>query len=867
MRKVLLSCLLVMVGVCTLAAQNSEWYFNKPIKDIRFTGIERVAITELEGVIKPFIGKPLTEAILLDIQRRLYALEFFDYILPDAIPADDTKSAVIINFTVQERPTVSDIQFRGNSGLRTTELLNELTIKTGSVVSKAKINLDEESLRKFYLKSGFAAAEITSSLEESKPSNDPKKKNSKILVFNIKEGYKNSIRKIQFSGNQFASESTLRGLLKSKEQALFEPGTFMDENLELDKQAIIKYYHDNGFVDAKIVDIKKTVEDVAKDKRSYLTLVYYLSEGEQWNLGTISVSGNELFSTEQLTALIRSKPGTLVNLNRVQSDYQAIADQYYQNGYINNSIDIQEKRNPETKTVDYEIKIVERGRAYVENIIIRGNNKTKLNTILRELPFETGDVFSAKRIREAMLNLTNKRFFTNTGIVPETPAGSAPGLYDLILNLTEANTIDFRIGFAITGSTDFPLSGFLRLSDSNFLGNGQEVAAELNLSPTEQKVTASFTDPWLFGPNWSGGINLSFDRAKISGVPQDILGPTFTGMDSDGPLGVPDPYTGQYVYPDGHYFVGVPTQAQIDDNGLKTDYEYAGSISGIPSEYLMSYINWDINLGVNTGQLIRTPAGRFIWTVFGSTGLNLVEYDASKYRPWSQSLRENYNQFLFQNRLGFSLKLDKRDITYDPSSGYMVSETLTLAGGFLSGSRHYISTETKLEGYVTLWDVPISDTANFKTVLASGTSLTFLLPQFNGSFIAEESLLYTNMMTIARGWPQKTNGQALFNSWLELRTPIIPGTLSFDLYGEAVSLSTDRDKLFDGSPSSLKDHWMFGFGAGIRVLNPSLPIRLYIAKRFGLDGVGGITWQGGNLGKGTDPTSGVDIIFAFSLVN
>jgi len=72
MRVRLLVLVLLISG--TVFAQDSDWYVNKPIKEVSFVGLERVSKSELNGIVSPFIGKPLTDEVLLDMQRRLYAL-------------------------------------------------------------------------------------------------------------------------------------------------------------------------------------------------------------------------------------------------------------------------------------------------------------------------------------------------------------------------------------------------------------------------------------------------------------------------------------------------------------------------------------------------------------------------------------------------------------------------------------------------------------------------------------------------------------------------------------------------------------------------------------------------------------------------
>lgn len=81
--KRLLSILLILTAVTlNLAAQSSEsWYLNKPIEDIRFEGLSHVKLSDLKGITQQYVGQTLTEGRLIDLQSKLYALNFFNAFL------------------------------------------------------------------------------------------------------------------------------------------------------------------------------------------------------------------------------------------------------------------------------------------------------------------------------------------------------------------------------------------------------------------------------------------------------------------------------------------------------------------------------------------------------------------------------------------------------------------------------------------------------------------------------------------------------------------------------------------------------------------------------------------------------------------
>jgi len=877
----LIVVLIVLVGSCapvfaqqTQTPQQSstaDWYMNKPIQKIEFTGLKTVRQSELQGIIDQYVGKQFTDALFLDLQRKLYALGYFEEIIPRAVKADPQGSAVVLQFQVVERPIVNQVVVKGNQHVQTSDILNVVLLKSGDIITQAKIRLDEDAILNLYKQRGYPNATVSGTTEKNSTGETN-------VVFSVKEGFETVIKSIQFSGNTFVSASTLRGVIKSKEQSLFNSGVYQEPLLEQDKQAIEKYYQDRGYIDAKVTDIAKSYKPDTANQRSYVTLTYYVSQGEQWTYGGIKFQGNSIFTSEKLGTFFNIQVGSVLDKSKVDDGYNQVANLYASNGYIFNQINLQEQRDAATHTISYVMKIVELNRAHIENIIIKGNTKTKDFVIRRELPFEVGDIFSAGKIREGLRNLTNLQYFTS--ITPETPQGSAPGLMNLVLNVVEANTANIQFGLSFGGNTSFPISGQLSWQDSNFEGLGESLGASLNVSPAEQTLTLNFLQPWLFGYRWSAGVNFSFDRALITGVPQDLLYPQFTSTSATN--AVPDPFTGAYVftaqtsYNGKTYAAGAPfpdpvntpaAQTLISNGTIETDYQYAGGTSAsIPSNYLMQYWNWNISLGANTGYRFQTVAGTLGLGTGLSTTLNYVYYNDAVYRPFDEALRQSHLNWAFTNKWSFTTYLDTRDYTLSPSSGYYLREDLTLAGGFLFGTSQFVNTSTTAEMYLTLWNLPVSDSWSWKMVLAAHSSLGVLLPQFwvpssaaaNGNPYVPNATdqLYIDGMFVGRGWP-RTAGQALWDNWLELRMPVLPQIMWFDMFFEGASQWSSYNKMNLGDISNFK----FTFGAGIRFTIPQFPIRLYIAKRFQVVN-NQVQWEQGSLFNNGSATGGVDFVFS-----
>ncbi len=876
-RRIAVSLLTVVVlvglpGIVSAQQSEEQWYQDKPIEEIRFEGLDTVAESEVRGVTDPYVGRLFTDELFLELQRRLYALDYFKTIVPSAERADSVGSAVVLVFSVTERPLVSEIRFEGNRELRNVQLLNTIVLSEGDIITQAKIRLDEQAILDFYREKGYPDAQVSSEREAVDDANE------EILVFRIEEGNRVTVREIFFSGNSFASESTLRGVMETKAQSLFNRGNFQEAILEEDRRSIEMWYEEQGFIDAEVLEIAREYERDEEAERTYVTLTVFLEEGQQYTYGGITFSGNTIFTDEELYERVSLREGEVLDFTRLEADYQAVADLYYENGYIFNTISRSENRNEVDNVVSFEVDIVERNRAHIENIIIRGNEKTRDYVLYREIPLEVGDVFSASRIREGVQNLANLQYFSS--ITPETPQGSVEGLMDLVINVEEGNTADIRFGVAFGGNADFPISAQVAWQDRNFLGRGQTIGVDTQFSPIRQQVSVNFLERWLFGRRWSGGANLTVDRSRSRGVRQEILAPLVEAGDEDA---VPDPYEGYYVftedtvYKDGITYQagdpvpGVPTSSDIATYDLETDYEYAGGeLATIPEEYLMEYIQWRISLSFNTGYRFRTPVGRLTLSTTPRTRMEYITYDRDIYRPFDDGTRENWNEWEFVNSWSFSAGLDTRDIIVSPSTGYYLYQGITFTGGPLFGDRHYLRTDSRGEKYFTLWDFRAIGEWNWKMVLAAQSTISFIFPTFwvpdeyrdDPQPVANTSdLLFIDGMLIARGWDRQTDGEALWYNWLEFRMPLAEQIIWFDHFWDAAALWLDRDDIGEFGIENM----LFSMGFGFRFSIPQFPIRLYLARRFRIVN-GNWEWQTGPLFNREDEEGkGWEFVFSIGI--
>ena len=347
MRRLIIALLLLLTVAGFTSAQNApaaDWYQGKNIRDIKFQGLKIVTSKDVDPIIREFKGKPFSDEIYASLLGRVYELDFFEEIQPEALPGDASYSSLIISFTVKERPAVMAVSVQGNDGLRSSEILEATSVKPRTIFIASRLRLDEIAIRRLYQGKGYPDIRVssqTSTLADG----------SVEVIFQVEEGDQNIVASISFEGVAAVSEKALKGELPLKEKGLFQAGHFTELGLEESRKTIELYYRKRGYADARVQDVRRdTVED-ARSGAKRLALTFVVEEGLRYIYGGMSFEGNTIFTTEELAAKVRQKPGAVFNYERLVQDQERVTDLYFENGYIFNGFDFRELRDNDTSTI------------------------------------------------------------------------------------------------------------------------------------------------------------------------------------------------------------------------------------------------------------------------------------------------------------------------------------------------------------------------------------------------------------------------------------------------------------------------------------------------------------------------------------
>lgn len=770
----------LIFSFCFLYAEDdSEWFWDKQISTIEFDGLKNVKKSDLTGIISNFEGMFFNDETYNDILDRLYSMDLFEDIVPYAKHDPKNENDVLLVFQVKEHPVIKAINFTGNKKIRNGELREQIKIKNTDVYVESKVLLDERTLRNYFLEKGYTSSSVTHTSDVTE--------DGVIITFIIQEGANTVIKEINFVGTTIASNRTLKSKLELKEVGFMKDGAFQTSLLEQDKRSLISYYREKGYVDAEILDVKIDSELNESKQRNELTITYIIQEGAKYIFTGLTISGNEVFSTNELMALNKMKAGSVYNETKLQETLSNIAGKYYENGYMSNDFYPVPQKDSNLHEISYSLVVTEGPRSHIENIIIKGNTKTKDYVIRREIPIESGDIFSRNKIMSAYRNLMNLQYFSS--VMPEYQSGSEQNLVDLVWTVEEQSTTNLNFGMTFSGSADptnpVPISLYVKLENSNLGGEGRSVSSSLNVSSSEQSVDLSYSQNWIGKLPITYSQSLSFSHSTET-TPVNYFGPNLDLQ--------------QYYY-------------------------------------YMNYKSWAASLGTSFGRRWSYDWAILTGAAGLSNSLNNNIYEETLYTPVDQGVSTFANRWGWLNSVWTSFSLDGRDLNYDPSKGWFASERLSWYG-LIPGleKEFFLKTDTKAEYYLTLFSIPFTEDYTFKSVLALSSNFISIFPTPNTT-VSDSNRLYIDGMFNGRGWTEAYKdgkGLVLWSNKAELRFPIVPNIIGADIFWDYAVI---KSSFADLATLSIDDFYC-SFGPGVRILLQQFPLHLLFAFRYKHDANG-----------------------------
>lgn len=453
------------------------------VQDIRVEGLQRVEPGTVFASLPVRVGDTYDDDKGAAAIRALFGLGLFSDVRLEV-------SGNVLVVIVQERPTVSAVEFAGNKEFSNEVLqgaLRDAGLAAGQPYDRALIDRAEQELKRQYINRSLYGAEVTTTVT-------PIERNQVRLTFNIVEGRAARIKDIHIVGNHAFSESRLKDLFELDTGGWLSWYTKSDQysrsKLNADLEALRSFYLARGYLDFKI---DSTQVAMSPDKEA-IDITINITEGDRFVVSSVALEGDFLGREDEFKSLVTIKPGEPYNADQVAETTKAFIDHFGNYGYAFASVEPVPDVDRAENRVAITLRAQPARRVYVRRINIHGNTRTRDEVIRREFRQFESSWYDAEKIRLSRDRVDRLGYFTELSISTTEVAG-APDQVDLDVEVKEKPTGNISIGAGYSSAEK--LSFTFGLSQDNVFGSGNQLDLQLNTGKYNRTLVVSATDPYF----------------------------------------------------------------------------------------------------------------------------------------------------------------------------------------------------------------------------------------------------------------------------------------------------------------------------------------------------------------------------------
>jgi outer membrane protein insertion porin family len=459
------------------------------------------------------VGGEFTRAAVTRDVKTLQKTGRFTYV---ETKADNAPGGVIVTYIVEGKYKISHLFIEGADYLGNKKVRELMEVKTGDIADDTTLAVAALKVTDSYSKKYFPDAKLTWKITP-----DPDQPGLAKVYIKVNEGKRAIVRRILFEGNTVAKRRELLKVMKQKQSNwlswITNDGRFSPDDLEGDLESIRQVFLDKGYLDVKVGEPQ--IKQISKRK---VDITIPIQQGQPYKLGALRLEGITLFATNQVaTSMSALKTGGVASWAQITTAAQSIRDYYGSRGYIRSVVDPVLDTDTNTMIANVDFVVTEGTLAYINNILIRGNTRTKDKVIRRELSVYPGEIFNEVKVRTSEKRLKNLGYFDYVSSSPQTTLKL--NQYDLIFDVNEQKTGQFMIGAGFSSIDE--VLGFVELSQGNFdlfgwpyfTGGGQKLKLRAQFGTKRTDYEISFVEPWFLNRRLSLGLDFfSHDSRFLS---------------------------------------------------------------------------------------------------------------------------------------------------------------------------------------------------------------------------------------------------------------------------------------------------------------------------------------------------------------
>lgn len=488
------------------------------VRDIRVEGLQRTDAGTVFNYLGIKVGDRFDDAAASAAIKALFATGFFRDV---RIEAQDN----VVIVSVVERPTIASIDVTGAKEFDKDTLkkaLRDSGLSEGRIFDRTVLDKAEQEIKKQYLSRGRYDVVVTTTLT-------PLERNRTGVSIEVKEGEVARIETINIVGASAIEEKTLLSQIQLSTGGWLSWYTkddqYSKQKLQADLETIRSYYTNRGYLE---FNVDSTQVSLSPDKtKVYITI--NVTEGAQFSVSSVALSGELLVPEGELRSLIRVQPGETFSRTKLADSAKAISDRLGREGYAFAGVNAVPEVDREKRTVAFNFVVDPGRRVYVRRINVSGNAQTRDEVVRRELRQLEASWYDQSKIQRSKTRLDRLGFFSEVTLDNQPVAGASDQV-DIDVTVTEKNTGSLNAGAGYSSADKLVLTA--SLSQNNVLGTGNALALQVNTSRVSKMAVVSYTNPYWTPDGISRGIDVyrrTYDPTA-TGVGSYVLGTYGAGV-------------------------------------------------------------------------------------------------------------------------------------------------------------------------------------------------------------------------------------------------------------------------------------------------------------------------------------------------
>jgi outer membrane protein insertion porin family len=435
----------------------------------------------------------------------------------DKVTIEPAGERLVVHLT--ESPVLDHVAFEGNKKVKDKELSAIIESKARGTLQRAVVQSDVGRIMEAYRHAGRDDVGVVPQIID--------RGNDRVdLIYEVTEGKKTTVRQINFEGNGAFGKRQLAAVIKTSAANMLSFLTGGDDydpdRISADREQLRLYYRSKGYADASVTSAKTEYDPALQG----FTLTFSIDEGPLYHFGDITVVCNVPgLDPAKLSPLLVARPGAVFDGGALDKTTEVLAIELAKLGFPFAQALPRTTRDATAKRIDVAFTIDQGPRTYVERIEIHGNTRTRGYVIRREFDIAEGDAYNKALIDRAERRLKSLNYFKKVKI--SSKPGSAADRVVLDVTVEDRSTGDFSISGGY--STTDGLLAEVKIGDSNFLGSGRKVSADVTYGQYARGIDLSASEPYFLGTRVAAGIEL-YGRQNQSSPYQsygsDIYGAT-----------------------------------------------------------------------------------------------------------------------------------------------------------------------------------------------------------------------------------------------------------------------------------------------------------------------------------------------------